>query len=82
MGKDVSSAELQTTLARLIQQPGVKPGRLLRQLKDAHPEATKGDIVRAAFASMIALADRDPELALALQDFAIASRAEARQDEP
>jgi hypothetical protein len=49
-------------------------------MKDAHPEATKGDIVRAAFASMIALADRDPELALTLQDFAIVSRAEAKHE--
>ena len=44
------------------------------ETKRAHPTASKSEIVRAAFASMIALADRDPDIALMLQSFALAER--------
>ena len=71
--KEAKGPGLQETLARLI-RPGVTPKKLLKEVADAHPEASKGDIVRAAFAAMIALADKNPDVALILQDVALVER--------
>ncbi|HEV2566115.1 MAG TPA: hypothetical protein VGU19_13635 [Microvirga sp.] len=54
----------------------VKPKELLREARKAHPEASKRDIVRAAFRTVIAAADCDAEKAVLLQDFAIKNRAD------
>jgi hypothetical protein len=65
--------ELQQTLLRLA-KPKMSPKELLKETKKLHPEAGKKDIVRAAFASLIAVADQDGEKALVLQDFALKER--------
>ena len=61
------------TLLKLA-KPKMSPKELLRETRKLHPEASKKDIVRAAFASIIAVADEDGETALALHDFAIKER--------
>jgi hypothetical protein len=47
----------------------------MRETKRAHPKAKKKDIVRAAFAAVIAIADADIEKARLLQNFALDARA-------
>ncbi|MBX5151048.1 hypothetical protein [Rhizobium lentis] len=42
----------------------------------SHPQATKKEIVRAAFYALIAHAGNDPEMAGILQEFAITQRAD------
>jgi hypothetical protein len=79
MSKAPKNHEIQATLAKLL-RPEVTPKRLLKETKKAHPEASKGDIIRAAFASMIELADKDPGAASLLQGFAIAERAQPEDD--
>ncbi|MFY8032548.1 MAG: hypothetical protein ACOVO5_12015 [Devosia sp.] len=68
-----SDTDLQATLLRLASSK-MKPRDLLKATRKAHPKASKKEIVHAAFASLIAVADQDAEKALALQDFAIAER--------
>jgi hypothetical protein len=79
MAKAPKSREIQATLAKLLRS-NVKPKGLLKETRKAHPEASKGDIIRAAFASMIELSDKDPAAASTLQGFAIAERAHPEAD--
>lgn len=51
------------------------PRDVLQVVRAAHPDAKKKDVIRAAFACMIELSDREPFTAKQLQDFAISSRA-------
>lgn len=69
-GKD---DDLQASLLR-IAKPKMSPQKLFREMRKAHPKASKKAIVRAAFASIIAVADTDADKALALQDFALKER--------
>ena len=75
MPNKTDSQKIQATLAKLI-RPDITPEQLLKETKKAHPKASKSEIVRAAFASMIALADSDPGTALMLQSFALSVRRE------
>jgi len=65
--------QIQKTLLSLA-KPKMSPKDLLRETRKVHPEASKKDIVRAAFASLIAVADEDGEKALTLQEFALKER--------
>ena len=64
---------IQETLVQLSAQ-NVKPGALLKAVKQAHPEASKKEILRAAFACVIDLSEKTPLTAKQLQDFAIQNR--------
>ena len=77
----VSLQELASTLGRLA-VPEMKPKALLKAVRDTHPEASKKEVVRAAFYSVIALAGSDPEKADRLQDFALAKRTDDQADQP
>ena len=65
---------LEATLLALA-KPRMSPKELLKLTRKAHPDASKKDIVRAAFRSLIAVSDSDSESALILQDFALKERA-------
>jgi hypothetical protein len=65
---------LEATLLTLA-QPKMSPKELLRLTRKAHPEASKKDIIRAAFGSIIRVADSDVDKAMLLQDFALKERA-------
>jgi hypothetical protein len=65
---------IQKTLLELA-QPKMSPKELLKLTRKAHPKASKKEIMRAAFGTIIAVADSDPDKALALQDFALKERA-------
>jgi hypothetical protein len=71
--------DIQSTLLRLA-RPKMSGKELLRQVKRAHPEASKKEIVHAAFASVISVVDHDLDKAIALQDFALKGRSDS-QDE-
>ncbi|MEO5806494.1 hypothetical protein [Devosia sp.] len=64
---------LETTLLKLA-TPNVSPKEMLRQAKKLHPKASKKDIIRAAFSSLIHTADQDVEKSQALQNFALSER--------
>jgi hypothetical protein len=64
---------LEATLISLA-KPKMSPKELLKLTRKAHPDASKKEIVRAAFRSLITAADTDAEKALLLQDFAIKER--------
>lgn len=65
---------LEATLLTLA-QPKMSPKELLRLARKAHPDATKKEIIRAAFGSIIKVADSDVDKAMLLQDFALKERA-------
>lgn len=73
MSKYTHDIEIQATLLRLA-RPGMSTSALMRETKRAHPKAKKKDIIRAAFASIIAIADADIEKARLLQNFALDAR--------
>ena len=78
MSKSADSEEIQATLLKLF-RPGIAPNRLFKKIRKAHPKASKSEIVRAAFAAMISLADRDPDMALELHYFALTERGGAER---
>jgi hypothetical protein len=61
------------TLRRVV-APDMNPKQLIKAARKEHPKASKKDIVRAAFFSIIAHADGDHGKAKNLQAFAIAER--------
>jgi hypothetical protein len=75
MSNKSQSDEIGVTLLRLA-SPKMSPKELLRQTRKLHPDASKKEIVRAAFASIIAVSSSDIDKALLLQDFAIKERAD------
>jgi hypothetical protein len=69
----MAESNLQTTLLNLATSR-MTPKEMLRATLKVHPRASKKDIVHAAFASLIAVADKDVDTARVLQNFAIAER--------
>lgn len=65
---------IERTLLQLA-QPKMSPKELLKLTRKAHPDASKKEIVRAAFHSIIAVADSDVDKAVLLQNFALQERA-------
>lgn len=59
---------------RQLATPGMKPKALIAAVKEKHPEATKKEIARAAFLSVILSAEYDPEDTQALHDIAMDTR--------
>lgn len=59
---------------RQLATPGMKPKALIAAVKERHPEATKKEIARAAFLSVILSAEFDPEDTQALHDIAMDTR--------
>ena len=72
MGKS-DIEEIGETLHRLA-NPKLKPKELLKAVRERHPKASKKTIVRAAFYSIIANSEPDPEKAQALHNFALGER--------
>ena len=55
-------------------RPGMAPRDLMKAVRAIHPEATKREIIGAAFSTVILMAEDDPERARELQDFALKAR--------
>lgn len=64
------------TLMRVV-TPDMKPKQLLKAVQSEHPKASKKDIARAAFYSIIANAEEDHGKTKTLQAFAIAERTQS-----
>jgi hypothetical protein len=78
MSRVVSHTEenaLQLSLLELV-GPNRTPEALMKAIRQRYPNLKKKEIVHAAFAAIIAIADNDFERALALQRFAIGQRGE------
>ncbi|CAH2405378.1 hypothetical protein [Mesorhizobium ventifaucium] len=72
----MDATELQAigdTLMRIV-TPDMTPKHLIKATRREHPDASKKDIARAAFFSIIANSDQDHGKAKKLQAFAIAER--------
>ena len=72
----MNTSEMQAigdSLMRIV-TPDMSPKQLIKAARKEHPGASKKDIVRAAFYSIIANADQDIGKAKNLQAFAIAER--------
>jgi hypothetical protein len=67
--------ELRTALLANA-RPGQHPRDLLKAVRRSHPKATKSEVVRAAFYTVIDLADADNDMVRILHDFAITARGE------
>ena len=79
MGKDDKKARdtggsIEATLLQLA-KPKMTPNELLKAARKAHPDASKKEIIRAAFHSIITVADSDVDKATLLQSFALQERA-------
>jgi hypothetical protein len=73
-GEAGKAHSIETTLIQLA-RPKMTPKELLKAARKAHPDASKKDIVRAAFRSLITVADDDADKAAILQNFALQERA-------
>ncbi|WP_375451312.1 hypothetical protein [uncultured Devosia sp.] len=69
---------LEATLLRLA-SPNNSPRDMLREARKLHPKASKKQIIRAAFSSLIGVADHDIERSQALQNFALTGRGPEEQ---
>jgi hypothetical protein len=65
---------IERTLLELA-KPRMSPKELLKAARKAHPDASKKEIIRAAFRSIITVADSDADKAVLLQNFALTERA-------
>ena len=72
--KDAGGSSIEATLIALA-RPKMTPKELLKAARKAHPDASKKEIVRAAFRSLISVADSDADKAAILQNFALQERA-------
>ncbi|MBK8084910.1 MAG: hypothetical protein IPK28_14400 [Devosia sp.] len=70
---------IKDTLLELSSTGTLRPRDLLKAVRKAHPSARKKEVVWAAFACVIELADRKPQAARQLQDFAIANRGDGEE---
>ncbi|NLR98070.1 hypothetical protein HGP17_14735 [Rhizobium sp. P38BS-XIX] len=61
---------------RQLAKPGMKPKALIDAVRQRYPDATKKDVARAAFLSVIMAAEYDPEDTQALHDIAMSARDE------
>lgn len=62
---------------RKLAVPGMKPKALIEAVREVHPKASKKDVARAAFLSVILSAEFDPEDMKALHDLAASTQDEA-----
>jgi hypothetical protein len=71
--------EISGTIRELV-VPGMKPKDLIDSVKERHPSASKKEIARAAFLTVILSAEFDPEDTQALHDLAVETRDELQGD--
>jgi hypothetical protein len=72
--KELREIEGIAATIRQLVTPGMKPKALIAAVKDRHPEATKKEIARAAFLSVILSAEYNLEDTQALHDMALDTR--------
>jgi len=65
---------------RALAVPGMMPKALIDAVKARHPKASKKEIARAAFLTVILSAEFDPEDTQALHDLAMETRDSAQGD--
>ncbi len=71
------SKHVEKVISTLTQLAGDKATskQMFRATRRRHPKATKKEIIRAAFDAFIETADKDPNSAKKLQNFALSHRA-------
>lgn len=78
---DMASLEAIANTLRSVAASGMKPKALLAAVRERHPEATKKEVVRAAFYALTESHGDAPQHLLDLHGFAITERA-PDDDEP
>ncbi|TAU37637.1 hypothetical protein ELI43_34035 [Rhizobium leguminosarum] len=72
--KKLREIETMAEVIRELAVPGMKPKALIEAVKARFPSATKKEVARAAFLSVILSAEYDSEDTQALHDLAIDTR--------
>lgn len=75
--KKYKETEAIAATIRELAVPGMKPKALIEAVREIHPKASKKDIARAAFLTVILSAEFGPEDTQALHDLAISTQEEA-----
>ena len=73
MTKKPTPKEIEGALRELA-RPGALPRTIMKAVKKRFPDASKKDIIHAAFNVMVNDADKDIDRALTLQNFALQER--------
>ncbi|MEG9527353.1 MAG: hypothetical protein MIL41_16565 [Hyphomicrobiales bacterium] len=76
----MSKVETIAVTLRELAAPGMSRKDLIAAVRERHPEATRNDVVRAAFYALTEPGSIREEQALHLHDFAIAERAPSEED--
>lgn len=74
MASEADLTAISKTILELAMS-GMSPKDLMRAARSAHPEASRKDVVRAAFYAIIANAGLEPHKLPAVHDFALKERA-------
>jgi hypothetical protein len=69
------SIEVLSATLRSVAAPGMSPKALRAAVREKHPEASKKEVVRAAFHALIDSQSQDGQAIEALHSFALAERA-------
>lgn len=72
--KKLREIEHMAATIRELAQPGMSPKQLIDAVRGRHPDATKKEVARAAFMSVIHSAEHDPKYTLELHDLAMETR--------
>jgi hypothetical protein len=72
--KKLREIEDMAATIREVATPGMSPKALINAVRQHHPEATKGEVARAAFMSVIHSAEHDPGYTQELYGLAIETR--------
>lgn len=72
-GDRTETEDIRTTLVKAA-KPKMSPKDLMKAVRRAHPNASRKDIMHAAFSSVIAIVDKEPAKAAALHEFALKER--------
>lgn len=75
-GKKLKEIEAMAATIKELVVPGMKPKELIEAVKKRHPKASKKEIARAAFLTVILSAEFDPDDTQALHDLAMDTRDE------
>ncbi|MGX8012338.1 hypothetical protein ACVDG8_026925 [Mesorhizobium sp. ORM8.1] len=76
MASEADLATISKTILELA-TPEMSPKELMRAARGEHPEASRKDVVRAAFYAIIANTGSEPSKLAAVHDFALKERAAA-----
>ena len=79
--KKYRETELIAATIRNLAVRGMNPKALIDAVREVHPKATRKDVARAAFLTVILSAEYDPDDTQALHDLAVETQNESNGDD-